>query len=111
MRQLSFRIWPQRAQSTLRGLLQILCVLCVLCGSNVFASRGWSPHFGRVDPRTNFLGYRSPPETGPVRAVVQRVSRAQVRVGGRVVGSIAEGFLVLIGVEVGDGEADTGYIA
>ncbi|RMG85160.1 MAG: D-tyrosyl-tRNA(Tyr) deacylase, partial [Candidatus Dadabacteria bacterium] len=33
-----------------------------------------------------------------MRAVVQRVSRAEVRVGGEVVGRIGRGFLVLVGV-------------
>jgi len=46
-----------------------------------------------------------------MRAVVQRVSRAAVRVGGAVVGSVGKGFLVLVGVESGDGEADVRYIA
>lgn len=35
--------------------------------------------------------------------VVQRVSRAVVRVGGRDVGAIGRGLLVLVGVERGDG--------
>jgi D-tyrosyl-tRNA(Tyr) deacylase len=34
----------------------------------------------------------------PVRAVVQRVSRAEVRVDDTVVGSIGTGLLVLVGV-------------
>ena len=38
-----------------------------------------------------------------MRAVVQRVSRAAVRVEGRVVGQIAAGALILLGV----GRADT----
>lgn len=37
-----------------------------------------------------------------MRAVVQRVSRAQVRVEDEVVGSIARGLLVLVGVTHGD---------
>ncbi|MDW7709117.1 MAG: D-aminoacyl-tRNA deacylase [Deferrisomatales bacterium] len=45
-----------------------------------------------------------------MRAVVQRVSRAQVRVGGRPVGSVGTGFAVLVGVEAGDGEADAQYV-
>jgi D-aminoacyl-tRNA deacylase len=39
-----------------------------------------------------------------VRAVVQRVSRAAVRVDGSVRGEIGAGLLVLLGVETGDGE-------
>ncbi len=46
-----------------------------------------------------------------MRAVVQRVSRAEVRVGGETVGSVGRGLLVLVGVEAGDGEADAAYVA
>ena len=38
-----------------------------------------------------------------MKGVVQRVSRATVRVSGNVVGSIGQGLLVLVGVEGGDG--------
>ena len=46
-----------------------------------------------------------------VRAVVQRVSRAEVRVEGRVTGRIARGFLVLLGVARDDGETDARALA
>lgn len=46
-----------------------------------------------------------------MRAVVQRVSRAEVRVGGERVAAIDRGFLVLLGVEAADGEADAEYVA
>lgn len=46
-----------------------------------------------------------------MRAVVQRVSQAAVSVDGRVAGSIAHGLVVLIGVAVGDGEADARLLA
>jgi D-tyrosyl-tRNA(Tyr) deacylase len=36
--------------------------------------------------------------------VIQRVSRAEVRVAGAAVGRIAQGLLVLVGLERGDGE-------
>lgn len=39
----------------------------------------------------------------PVRVVLQRVSRAEVRVAGEVVGRIARGHLVLVGFTEGDG--------
>ncbi|HSC89124.1 MAG TPA: D-aminoacyl-tRNA deacylase [Polyangiaceae bacterium] len=40
-----------------------------------------------------------------MRAVVQRVTRAEVRVGGEVVGRVGVGFCVLVGVARGDDEA------
>jgi D-tyrosyl-tRNA(Tyr) deacylase len=43
--------------------------------------------------------------------VVQRVSRAEVRVDGEVVGKIGVGLAVLVGVERGDGEADAEALA
>jgi D-aminoacyl-tRNA deacylase len=46
-----------------------------------------------------------------VRAVVQRVSRARVRVGEEVSGEIARGLLVLLGVSREDGEADARLLA
>ncbi len=47
----------------------------------------------------------------PVRAVVQRVSRAEVRVEGRVTGAIGKGLLVLLGVAKDDGEQDARALA
>ena len=46
-----------------------------------------------------------------MKAVVQRVSKAAVEVEGRTVGAIGRGFLVLVGVEEGDNDADAGYLA
>jgi len=46
-----------------------------------------------------------------MRAVVQRVSRAQVAVGGEVVGEVGRGLLVLLGVTHTDNEADADYLA
>ncbi len=46
-----------------------------------------------------------------MRAVVQRVSRAEVRIDTRVAGQIARGFLVLLGVAEGDSEADAAFLA
>ena len=45
-----------------------------------------------------------------MRAVVQRVSRAEVRVGGEVTGRIGRGLLVLLGAGDDDVEADVGYM-
>ncbi len=46
-----------------------------------------------------------------MRAVVQRVKRASVTVGGEVTGQIEKGLLVLLGVSRDDTEADAGYLA
>ena len=46
-----------------------------------------------------------------MRAVIQRVSRAQVRVDGRCVGRIGPGLLVLLGVARGDTARDAAYVA
>lgn len=45
-----------------------------------------------------------------MRAVIQRVKEASVTVEGRETGRIGVGFLVLLGVEQGDGKADLDYI-
>jgi len=45
-----------------------------------------------------------------MRAVVQRVSRADVKVEGETVGEIGRGLLVLLGVGKGDKEADADYL-
>jgi len=46
-----------------------------------------------------------------VRVVLQRVSRAAVAVGGRVVGSIQRGFLLLVAFKAGDDDAVVGWMA
>ncbi|GIU92366.1 MAG: D-aminoacyl-tRNA deacylase [Acidimicrobiia bacterium] len=46
-----------------------------------------------------------------MRAVVQRVSRAQVRVDGVAVSSIGPGLCAFVGVEKGDTEADVAALA
>ncbi len=45
-----------------------------------------------------------------MRAVVQRVAQASVTVDGQVVGSIARGILVLLGVEDGDSDGDLAWL-
>jgi D-tyrosyl-tRNA(Tyr) deacylase len=45
-----------------------------------------------------------------MRAVVQRVSEASVRVGDEMVGRIGRGILVLVGVARGDGEREADYL-
>jgi D-aminoacyl-tRNA deacylase len=46
-----------------------------------------------------------------MRAVLQRVSRAEVRSGGRLLGRIERGFVVLLGVARGDTAADSAWMA
>jgi D-aminoacyl-tRNA deacylase len=46
-----------------------------------------------------------------VRAIVQRVSGAEVKVEGRITGRIARGFVVLLGVARGDTAQDAEFVA
>jgi D-tyrosyl-tRNA(Tyr) deacylase len=46
-----------------------------------------------------------------MRAVVQRVDRARVKVGDEITGEIGKGLLVLLGVGQGDNESDADYLA
>jgi D-tyrosyl-tRNA(Tyr) deacylase len=46
-----------------------------------------------------------------MRAVVQRVSRAEVRVEGATIGRIARGFCVLLGAADDDGDDDVAWMA
>jgi len=46
-----------------------------------------------------------------MRAVIQRVERAEVAIDGRRVAAIGGGLLVLVGVETGDGAADVDWLA
>ncbi|HEX6588378.1 MAG TPA: D-aminoacyl-tRNA deacylase [Longimicrobiales bacterium] len=46
-----------------------------------------------------------------MRVVLQRVSRAEVRVDGNVVGSISRGFVVLAGFHASDGDAQLRWMA
>src|SRR2546425_11013615 len=48
---------------------------------------------------------------GAVRVVLQRVSRAEVRVDGRVTGKIGAGFLVLAGFHPSDGGGSPARVA
>ena len=46
-----------------------------------------------------------------MRAVVQRVDKAEVRSGGRALAKVEKGTVVFLGVERGDREADAEYLA
>ena len=46
-----------------------------------------------------------------MRIVVQRCSRAEVRIGGQVVGRIGKGFMVLVGITDGDTRAEADLLA
>lgn len=46
-----------------------------------------------------------------MRAVVQRCKSGSVSVGGRVIGSVGHGYVVLLGVARADSESDATYIA
>ena len=46
-----------------------------------------------------------------MRVVVQRCSRAEVRIDGETVGQIGKGFMLLVGITDGDTEADADLLA
>ena len=46
-----------------------------------------------------------------MRVILQRVSRAEVRVDGRVIGRIGRGFLLLVGFTHGDGDDQIAWMA
>lgn len=46
-----------------------------------------------------------------MRAVIQRVTQADVTVDGEIIGQIGQGLVVLLGVETGDSDADLKYLA
>ncbi len=46
-----------------------------------------------------------------MRALIQRVSRAQVRLGGRPAGTVGQGLLVLLGIHRQDTRSEAEYLA
>ena len=46
-----------------------------------------------------------------MRALIQRVKEASVRIDGEIVGSIGKGMLILLGVKTGDTEAEADFLA
>ncbi|MDI6861698.1 MAG: D-aminoacyl-tRNA deacylase [Caldisericia bacterium] len=45
-----------------------------------------------------------------MRCVVQRVNEAKVKVNGEIISHIEKGFLVLLGIEIGDNDEDINYL-
>ena len=84
-----------------RGWPGALLVVAVIPGGAVLLGRRGAS-CGAPEP-ARAHGHR--PEAAGVKLVIQRVSRAEVRVDGKVVGQIGRGFLVLVGAEKGDGAA------
>lgn len=52
-----------------------------------------------------------PKTAQPMRVIVQRTSRAEVRIDGEVVGKIGRGFMLLVGITDGDTQLDADYLA
>ena len=75
------------------------------------AGRAPRPREGRREPATPSSGRHAIVAAADVRAVVQRVSSARVRVDGAIVGEIGRGLLVLLGVARATTAADVAYIA
>lgn len=46
-----------------------------------------------------------------MKAVIQRVKYAQVSVDGETVGKVGEGYMILVGVQAGDADADSEILA
>ncbi len=46
-----------------------------------------------------------------MRSVIQRVNRAEIRVGERCISQIGKGILVFLGIEQGDEESDADYLS
>jgi D-tyrosyl-tRNA(Tyr) deacylase len=46
-----------------------------------------------------------------MRVVLQRVSKGAVSVDGQIVGSVEQGYVILVGVAPGDGEAEASWLA
>ena len=46
-----------------------------------------------------------------MKAVIQRVKYAQVSVDGETVGKVGEGYMILVGVQAGDADADAEILA
>lgn len=76
----------------------------MILGRSRFQPCRGRPYF-RLETRNQKL------ETGYMRAVVQRVSRARVTVNSQVTGEIGPGLLVLLAVGQGDSQAAADYLA
>jgi D-tyrosyl-tRNA(Tyr) deacylase len=72
--------------------------------------RGANPKQRRIRASC-FSGCPFQENASPVRAVLQRVLEASVRIDGHLVSQIGPGLLVLLGVENGDTQADAEWLA
>src|ERR1700730_4148564 len=95
--------WPNRWSGPRRNRIGIIAP------STIVRSEARKP----ADPTPSPLCTRRDAHIydGGMRAVVQRVSRTVVSVGGQCWGRIGPGFVVLLGVAREDGEADAEFIA
>jgi len=57
------------------------------------------------------IEYNRESQTTQMRILIQRVSRAEVRVDGRIMGQIGPGIVALIGIASGDTTGDADYLA
>ena len=71
----------------------------------------WHHFPGDLQAAPRHPSARSLDGSGIVKAVVQRVTRAQVSVDGQVVGAIQTGLVVLLGIGRGDGESEAQWMA
>jgi len=71
----------------------------------------WPPAIAQLRSEFRLESSSQKIETAYMRAVVQRVSRAKVTVGGQATGEIGPGLLVFLGVGRGDSNADADYLA
>jgi D-tyrosyl-tRNA(Tyr) deacylase len=84
--------------------------VCVACARWRAATRGSYPRGGDCQRDRAKSGFKRGTEDR-MRAVVQRVLNASVSVGGRTVGEIEQGLLVLVGFAEGDGRDEMEWMA
>jgi D-aminoacyl-tRNA deacylase len=113
-----------RAQANRVNLVNFILLCTTVARREAFSSSLSHPDYyssagvrsettpGAGSPGSTLIALRSLNcETNPMRAVVQRVSRAQVSVGEEITGKIGAGMVVLLGVAKSDSQDDADYIA